>query len=159
MNNMVQRVLSIGDPVFASSLFPESTVDSTSMKPKGGQNGYDALVSYLALPRVHSSRAVKTIGWWKDALKPGGNLHIFVPSLEWAAAQVLSETPSLALQMHLYGGDVPNNYLSAYSMIDLRILCEMNGLAVTYARVGQYEIQNGENVYQCDTNYVMAVKP
>jgi hypothetical protein len=39
---------------------------------------------------------------WVTCLNPGGSIHIVVPSLEWAAKQILSETPSPALQGHLF---------------------------------------------------------
>ncbi len=154
-----QRILAIGDKGIAAGMYPDALIDAAILKPRHGQNGYDAVVAYLVLNKVHSSKAAKTIGMWKEAVRPGGSLHIFTPSLEWAAAQILSETPSNALHMHLYGGDVPNNYMSGYRMMDLRILCELNQLAVVYARVGTYQIANGEEIFECDTNYVMAIKP
>jgi len=158
------RVLSLGDPTMANQLFPDAQIDvvdqvRTKLPARYSKIQYDSIVSYLALPYIHYRNARKVIGEWAGYLKPGGSMHIFVPSLEWAAEQILSEEPSNAVHAVLYGGHYPNNFMCGYTMMDVRTLCEMNGLAVIYARVGTYQLQEGENLYVAETNYVMAVKP
>lgn len=163
-----QRILAVGDRRMAETLYPEAEIDHANMRGfrigarrYGKGHGYDSVVSYFALNMAHFSLARKTLDGWCDSLAPGGSLHIFVPSLEWAAVQILSEEQieGFVLDQHIFGGLAPNNFMSGYTMMDLRVLCESVGMAVTYARQGTYQIQHGEKLFDCGTNYVMAIKP
>jgi hypothetical protein len=153
------KVLAIGENAkdFAQEIFPEAEVDATPLLPgKKRRTDYDSVLSYLALPRVPYRDVMRTVKVWVEALKPGGELTLMVPSLEWAAVQILSPERSPALIVHLFGeqGSRERFHTSGFTMLDLRSLCSMCGIAVTHASTGEYMI--GENA--CEMHTVRGVK-
>lgn len=142
------RVLAIGPNAesFCREVFPDAVIDTTPLKPGKKQTGYDSVVSYMVLQTVSHGEMMKIIRSQVAALKPGGEMTILVPSLEWAAVQVLSKDRSPKLQVHLFG---PQNsdrdtYRSGFTMMDLRAVMAESGLAVTHASTGIYMIDSYE---------------
>lgn len=155
----MMKVLAIGENAkdFAQEIFPDAQIDAAPLLPGKKRDGdYDSLLSYLALPRVPYRDVMKTARAWVDALKPGGELTLMVPSLEWAAVQILSPERSPALIIHLFGeqGTSERRHISGFTMLDLRSLCSMVGVAVTHASTGEYMI--GEHA--CEMHTVRGVK-
>lgn len=102
---------------------------------------------------------------WKKLLKVGGELHIVVPSAEWAARQILSENPSWATMPHLFGSHTNEwqVHKSTYTMVLLRKAFDNLGLGVQRARTGAYQITitGGDGVgrvLKAEQHYVMGVK-
>jgi hypothetical protein len=157
---MVRNVLAIGEGAqgLARELYPESDVDTTTLTPGKKRRDYDAILSYMALPRV-PFRQVETVAQsWVEALATGGELVLFVPSLEWAAVQILTpgKDRNPALILHLFGtqNKPAEFYGSGFTMMDLRALCAKIGLAVTHASTGEYMIGD----YACECHTVRGVK-
>lgn len=152
------KVLAIGENSadFAREIFPDSEVDTTPLMPGKRRVDYDSVLSYMALPQVPYRSVIHTVKAWVDALKQGGELTLMVPSLEWAAVQILSKERSPALVVHLFGEQgKPHRFHSCgFTMMDLRSLCSTVGIAVTHAATGEYLI--GEHV--CEMHTVRGVK-
>lgn len=154
------RVLAVGnsDAVsVAQELFAEGEIDSTPMLPgKKRTRQYDALLSYMVLPKLSYHEADDAMKAWLEALKPGGEMIIFVPSLEWAAKQVFATPRSPAFMPHLFGVPDKHNghHASGYTFLDLRSVCFRAGLAVTHASTGEYTI----NEFICECHSVRGVK-
>lgn len=152
------RVLAIGDnaAAFAREIWADAQIDTTTLLPGKNRRDYDSILSYMTLPQVAYREALTTIKAWVEALRAGGEITIMCPSLEWAAVQVLSRERSPVLLVHLFGtqdkGDTYHK--SAYTLMDLRSLLSMAGVAVTHAATGEYTI--GENV--CEMHTVRGVK-
>jgi len=152
------RVLAIGEnaPAFAREIWEEAEIDATTTIPGGKRKDYDAVLSYMNLPQIPFRETLPTVKAWVEALKPGGELTILCPSLEWAALQILSPERNPALILHLFGTqDKPGHYhASGYTLLDLRALCSMAGVAVTHAATGEYNI----NEHACEMHTVRGVK-
>lgn len=151
------KVLAVGygaDSV-AKQFWPDATIDFTHLKPPK-KIVYDALVSFHALNRIAVREALPAIKLWAGCVKEGGEIQIHVPSLEWAAEQILSENPSEVTIFHLFGLQrKPDEfYVSGYTMRDLRTLCEKAGINVIHARAGGYMI--GE--HECETHLIIGKK-
>src|SRR3990167_3705957 len=98
-----------------------------------------------------------TMKLWMDALRPGGEMTIFMPSLEWAAEQILfSESPSPALQAHLFGlqRNQKETFLGGYTLMQIRGFCDQVGLKITHAKTGIYEIAG----HEADNHLIRGVK-
>lgn len=152
------KVLAIGENAqdFAQEIFPEAEVDTTPLLPGKKRTDYDSVLAYMVLPTVPFRDVMRTVKAWVEALKPGGELTLMVPSLEWAAVQILSSERSPALIVHLFGeqGKQTRFHASGFTMLDLRSMCSMAGIAVTHAATGEYMID--ENV--CEMHTVRGVK-
>lgn len=141
----------------ARQFWPEAQIDKTELRPGNKRRDYDAVVSYHALPLVSIRENQEAVNAWVECIRQGGELYLFTPSLEWAAEQILSEEPSPALPLHLFGMQTRQGefYVSGYTMRDLRYLCDKAGLAVKFAKAGTYTI--GE--HECEMHFVVGVKP
>lgn len=118
---------------------------------------------------IFASHVLEHIPWWqtdvvlKDwvaCLNPGGSLHIVVPSLEWAARQILSERPSHALIPHMYAGVTTawDVHVAGFTMRLLRAKLEKAGLAVMRARTGAYQILIGGEPMEAEQHYCAAYR-
>jgi hypothetical protein len=154
-----KRVLAIGDGAaqIAKQLYPAASIDTAAMRPNGKYKrvSYDALLAYHILPKLSYLDARKALTEWVGYLRPEGEIQLYVPSLEWAAEQVLSDKPSPALAIHLFGNQRNKDFfISGYTMRDLRKMCENAGIAVTQAVSGEYTL--GEEV--CELHLIVGVK-
>lgn len=111
---------------------------------------YDAVLASHVLEHVPYFRTHDVLEQWVKLLKPEGYLHIIVPSLEWAAEQILSGRPHIAIFGHLYGGQTTqwDVHLNGFTMKRLRAEMEWVGLMVDAAASTPYPIRamNGEVV-------------
>jgi hypothetical protein len=85
-----------------------------------------------------------------------------VPSLEWAAREVLSERPSPAVYAQLYAGQVNqwDVHLTGFTMRKLRQLMERVGINCHTATSGIYHIRVGTvGEFEAVQHYVAGVKP
>jgi hypothetical protein len=153
-----RKVLAIGQDAqdLARELYGQSEIDTTTLTPGKKRGDYDAILSYMALPRVPFREVERVAKSWVDALRVGGELVLLVPSLEWAAVQILSPNPNPALIIHLFGEQTsPQKFnASAFTLMDLRALCSRIGIAVTHASTGEYMI--GE--YACEMHSLRGIK-
>lgn len=122
---------------------------------------FDALLASHVLQRAGWFEVPEVLEDWKGLLKPGGELHIIVPSLEWAAREILSENPSPALFPHLYGGqqNESNVHHSGFTMRYLRVRMAKSGFKVQRARTGGYEISVQGGKHKAHQHYIMGVAP
>ena len=152
------KILAVGSDAegVARELFGEGEIDVTPLLPGKKRTDYDALLSYMVLPKVSYREADSTMRAWLEALKPGAEIVIFVPSLEWAAKQVFTTPRSPAFLPHLFGVQDKTSecYISGYTLLDLRGVCSRAGLAVTHASTGEYTI----NEFVCECHSVRGVK-
>lgn len=97
---------------------------------------------------------------WKKLLKTGGELHIVVPSAEWAARQLLSENPSFAVMPHLYGSHINEwqAHKSVFTMLLLRKAFDDLDLAVFRARTGTYHLSVNGAVMEAEQHYIAGAK-
>ncbi len=151
------KVLAIGvnaDKV-AAQFFKDATIERIDLQPHNWQmkGVYDALVSYHVLPCISHREVGKAARAWVACLKQGGEFQMFVPSLEWAARQILSPNPSPVTLQHLYGLQRQKGefYISGFILRDLRDLCDKIGIDVEHARVGEYNI--GEEICEMHLIY------
>jgi len=116
--------------------------------------------AYQALQRVSNAAVHNTLKNWRHVLKPGGELHLFVPSLEWVAREILNEDPSVLTLVHIFGPQNDENtfWLSGYTMRRLRVDMEDVGFAVVTAKVGYYSMVIGGKDVEAEQHYVVGRK-
>ena len=106
-------------------------------------------------------QTVQVLKGWIKTLKPGGALHVAVPSWEWSAREVLAENPSPALYAHTFAGQINEHdaHLSMFTMRRLRALFEQCGLSVTRARTGIYHLVAADGqLHEAEQHYICGVK-
>ena len=127
---------------------------------------FDRILLSHVLEHVEYKRATDALTEMARLLAPGGELHVFVPSLEWAARQILSEKMSPATIMHIYGlQSTPWQYHKAgFTLMALRGVVSASGLNVAVARRAIYKIvgsdaQGKPYEFEAEQHYVVGVKP
>lgn len=140
-------------------LKPDIVADAGNM-PEELHGRFDAILASHVLEHFQYRREQQVLQGWIDCIKDGGELHIIVPSAEWAAREVLSEKPSPALHGHMLAGQINqwDVHLNIFTMRKLRALFERLGLSVTRARTGKYAIRVGGEEYEAEQHYICGVK-
>lgn len=152
------KVLAIGSgsAQVARQFWPEAEIDITDIVPGKKRKDYDALIAYHVLGRVAIREGQAALKTWLECVVPGGEIQVYTPSLEWAAEQILSETPSPATIFHLFGTQTnqENFFVCAYTLRDLRTMLERAGVDVIHAREGLYSI----NEHDCGMHLLIGKK-
>lgn len=121
---------------------------------------FDVIFASHMLEHVPWWDCDRVLAEWVECLNDGGSLHIIVPSLEWAAKQILSEKPSRAVIPHLYAGVTTgwDVHVNGFTMRRLRCVMEKAGLAVAQARTGEYHIRAGVEILEAEQHYCAGYK-
>jgi predicted SAM-dependent methyltransferase len=139
---------------------PDIVGDAADMPPEL-YGKLDGLIASHVLEHFSYWKTEEVLAGWIKCLKDGGELHILVPSLEWAAREVLSERPSPAVYAQLYAGQVNqwDVHLTGFTMRKLRQLMEKLGIACNVARTGIYHVRVGTlGEFEALQHYVSGVK-
>ncbi|HEY6022120.1 MAG TPA: hypothetical protein VIY48_20300 [Candidatus Paceibacterota bacterium] len=139
---------------------PDIVGDAAEMPPEL-YGKLDGLLASHVLEHFSYWKTNEVLAGWIRCLKEGGELHILVPSLEWAAREVLSERPSPAVYAQLYAGQVNqwDVHLTGFTMRKLRALFEQSGISVHTARTGVYHLRVGNlGEFEALQHYIAGVK-
>jgi hypothetical protein len=117
------------------------------------------IMSLHSLQRVPKNDALGYLIKMRQVIKPDGILHLAVPSLEWGCRQILTDKPSPAVLVHMYGmQDKPENYFaSGWTMRLLRRFLARAGWKVQEARREEYTISINAVDITADQHYLEAV--
>lgn len=139
---------------------PDILADAADMPPELYEK-LDGLLASHVLEHFSYWKTDAVLANWVKCLKEGGELHVLVPSLEWAAREVLSETPSPAVYAQLYAGQVNqwDVHLTGFTMRKLRQLFEKAGINVHTARTGVYHLRVANvGEFEAMQHYIAGVK-
>ena len=102
---------------------------------------FDVVIATHSLQTVERENIPDTVSRLATFTKPGGEVWITVPSLEWALMQIKSDNPSPAFHFVMYGtAGTPTR--SGFAMVWLRQLMEQAGLITRRAVQEIVELQD-----------------
>jgi len=145
----------------ANSEFNPTYLHDAATMPEELYEKYDALLASHVLEHFPHWKTAEVLKEWKKAVKVNtGQVHIVVPSFEWAAEQALSEHPSKGTLPHLFGGIVNrwDIHMTAFTMRHLRVLFESCGLMVIRARSAPYNINAYGEIVEAEQHYICGVR-
>lgn len=122
--------------------------------------GYDVVLIGDKLSRFYAYVVPDVLAQYKTLLATDGQLHLYMPSLEWASREIRAGRLESHVMAHLYGVDGQPRHC-CLTLIALRDLCEKTGLVVVRAETEPYVIgttATGEELHG-DRHYVVAVRP
>lgn len=139
---------------------PDILCDAADI-PEEHWETFDAVFASHVLEHFHWALGNSIIAHWAQLLKPGGELHIVVPSLEWAARGILSEKMPLSVLAHLYAGqlDEYDIHKTGFTMLLLRMYFAEAGLQVTFAQTLPYGIKVLGQAMTAEQHYIIGTKP
>ena len=128
--------------------------------PEDHKGKYDVVFASHVLEHFPWFESVNVMKEWASALKPGGELHVLVPSLDWIAKQLVSETPSRGTIPLLFGGITTqwDAHLAGFTMRTLRATFEAAGLRARRAASLPLQIMAMGTIVEVQQLYVMGVK-
>jgi len=172
--NGKQLVLEIGPNVKPqiANLYPDAKVMTLDVDPSqkpdivmdAGDMEYkemfDAILASHVLEHFPYYRTIDVLTRWKDALIKDGKLIIIVPSWEWSARQVLSETPSKAIWGHTFAGQTNewDVHRAMFKLSHLRVILEKIGMNVIEARTSKYTLMVGNERVEAEQHEIIGVK-
>jgi hypothetical protein len=121
---------------------------------------FDVVFSNNVLQRFSYMTILNVLKGWEECLVDGGELHVVVPSLEWACREVLHERPSPACMISLFGGQGGDGsvHMSGFTMRLLRADFEKIGLSVFRARTGPVTMTVGDVEMTIEQHYIAGRK-
>lgn len=134
---------------------PDFVADAANM-PEELYGRFDGILASHVLEHFRYWDTKRVLQGWMACLKPCGEIHIMVPSWEWAAREVLSENPSPALFGHSFAGQV-NQWDVHYAMFTMRFLRKLFadvGLHVMRAKTTPYVLAVLGKEYQAEQHYI-----
>lgn len=145
------------------ALSPDVVMDLTSDEFQAwGPEPFDLIWMSHVMEHLSYRDALAVARKLGALLSAGGQLHVKVPSLEWAAEQILWETNNPAVPFHIFGGQFNpwQFHKSGYTMTSLRQLVAAGaGLRVGAATREMFQIGVGGDTYDAEQLYVVGVRP
>lgn len=153
---MIKKVLAYGPIDEAEELFPGADIYQDN-PPEEGK--YDAIYLQNMLQQMRRKAVPIGLAMFFKALKPGGTIHIIVPSLEWACRQIAAkDDPSRLAYPTLYGTD-EDLHLSGFTLKWLRAECELAGFKTQEAYSQEYTVEVNEEKVVGRGNIYIGMRP
>lgn len=149
------RALELGAKGVANHYWPDAEI-VYEIEP--GMEPVDVMLAIHILQTQRTQEVYDTLTYWRDLIKPGGQLMIMVPDLVWAAKIIAQrEDIDSHLMAALYGTpDKPHQ--CGFSLPMLRAALSATGYQAREAHTGPYMIKVGEGMMQGQQLYVNAVR-
>jgi SAM-dependent methyltransferase len=122
---------------------PDYVHDIRAPLPDDLYHKFDVVFASHVLEHIEYRMTRKTLTSMASALKPGGELWIIVPSLEWIADEIAAESKNMAAVIaSIYGGQgSPFQYhKSGFTIAMLRQIMSSMGLIIRQAKHGRLQI-------------------
>lgn len=136
-----------GAEIVRVDLDPETGADQVG-DPRAVEDvgdGYDVVFTSHALQWVARTEVVKTLKHWAACLKPGGELHVIVPDLAWAADQIAADRSVDKLTLGVIFGTQHTEFAfhrTGFTADLLRAALYAAGLETRACRLGPYRIRS-----------------
>lgn len=122
---------------------PDVLVDSLWELPGDVLGEFDVVVASHALQHVPRVRVIETLRCWARLVKPGGELHVIVPDLGWAADEIAKERTVDKMTLGVIFGTQHADWAyhrSGFTVDLLRTAMYAVGLEARASRLGPYRI-------------------
>lgn len=123
---------------------------------------FDAIVLDHILQQTDRASVLKIVDYYRDKLIDYGQLHIVVPSLEWACREIAkNDEPNPMAYLAIYGTD-QEPHKCGMTLLWMRLVTEQAGLVPFRATKEGYlallKIGEAEQEFQAEQNVLVAVK-
>jgi SAM-dependent methyltransferase len=116
---------------------PDILHDITKELPEEYKNAFDIVFCSHVLEHMARDEVFPVLRNMASALKNMGEIYILVPSLEWAAKEILMHHDGIQIQGLIFGAQYPGNpwelHKSGFTLHALRYMAELCGLLIKKA--------------------------
>jgi len=135
--------------------------DITQPVPDYLHNKFDIVWASHVLEHISRNDLRQAVQNMYDMLKPGGELWVWVPCMEYACREILAGRDTSAVQALVFGGQ-KNEYdfhRTGYTLDALTVLVSKFNMEIKQAGVGQFAISTaGKEDQLVEQNVVVGVK-
>jgi SAM-dependent methyltransferase len=134
--------------------------DITRPMPEELHEGFDVVLASHVLEHIDRDYVKGVVVELAKAVKPGGELWIIVPSMEWAAGEIRKGRDTMAVQLAVFGGQrsTYDYHRSGFTLPTLRVLLSGAGLIVREAYQSPFVILLGEEQVPAVQDVVIGLK-
>ncbi len=142
------------------ALNPDVIHDITQPFPEELRSQFDLVLAAHVFEHIERNRVVETFRNVISAVKNHGEVWIIVPSLEWAANEVINKRDGAHVQALLFGSQENEYQLHkcAFTLASLRQMVELCGLIVRKAYQSQFTVFVNGREFQCIQNIVIGAR-
>lgn len=142
------------------SLKPDIVHDITTPLPENLLGQFDVVYVSHVLEHIDRLKVIQTLAFLSKALKNMGEMWVIVPSMEWAASEILHGRDGLHTQGMIWGGQNTewDYHRCGFTLASLRQLFEILQLVVRKAYQSPFGIVMGENEFKCVQNVVIGAR-
>lgn len=142
--------------------FPDAQIDTVSWAGfdkwyADNKTEYDVLVVGHILPLVERRILPDFVKKLKNLVHDMGEIHFYVPDLDWAAKMLIKNKPSPLIQFALYGNE-QYPHRSGFTLLWLRTLVESAGILVRHSTMSPYIVRVGEEAQYIPQLVILGVR-
>jgi hypothetical protein len=145
-------------------LNPDVVHDITTPLPENLVEQFDIVYCSHVIEHIDRMKVLQTLFYLSTALKNGGEMWVIVPSLEWAAREIMRGQDGIHIQGHIFGGQhTPwDLHRTGFTLKGLRQSMEVVGLVTRKAYQSPFEIlvtiDGKETVHNCIQNVAIGAR-
>lgn len=141
-------------------LNPDILHDITQPLPEELRSAFDLVLADHVLEHVERNKVVDTFRNVISAVKNHGEVWILVPSLEWAANEVINKRDGVHVQAMLFGSQVNSlqTHRCAFTLASLRQMVEICGLIIRKAYQSPFTAVVNGREFGCIQNIVIGAR-
>lgn len=139
---------------------PDILHDITTPLPKELHSQFDIVYMSHVLEHIERQKIINTVRYTISAVKNLGEVWIIVPSMEWAASEIIHGRDGAHVQGMLYGAQHnPFDYHRVgFTLKGLRSVMEICGLITRKAYQSPFQIQMDDVLMNCVQNVVIGTR-
>jgi SAM-dependent methyltransferase len=147
-----------------SDLAPDVVHDITTPLPESLIGQFDIVYCSHVMEHIDRIKVLPTLQYLSKALKDRGELWVVVPSLEWAAREIIRGHDGLHIQGHIFGGqNTPWDYhRTGFTLSGLRQSLEVAGLVIRKSYQSPFQIEttidDQKKIFNCIQNVAVGAR-
>ena len=141
-------------------LKPDVIFDITKPLPEELKGQFDIVYCSHMMEHIDRNKVFAAMDNLIAAAKDMGEIWVIVPSMEWAASEILRGRDGIHIQGHIFGGQSNEweYHRSGFTLSALRFLFESRKILVRKAYQAPFTLGYENREFQCVQNVVIGLK-
>ena len=141
-------------------LKPDVIFDITKSLPEELKGQFDIVYCSHMMEHIDRNKVFTAMDNLISAAKDMGEIWVIVPSMEWAANEILRGRDGIHIQGHIFGGQSNEweYHRSGFTLSALRFLFESRKILVRKAYQAPFTLGYENREFQCVQNVVIGLK-
>ena len=146
--------------VESNDLKPDVIFDITKPLPEELKGQFDIVYCSHMMEHIDRNKVFAAMDNLIAAAKDMGEIWVIVPSMEWAANEILRGRDGIHIQGHIFGGQSNEweYHRSGFTLSALRFLFESRKILVRKAYQAPFTLGYENREFQCVQNVVIGLK-